>query len=185
MHALRRYLLQELDSRGWQPRDLVVRSGLSKQRVSQLLNDDREVMPQLPRTSTLGALAQAFNVPLTHITSVAIEALGVPGVLGPKVVHQVREADDETLLRELLRRAIDRDEEQPPAPVAINGRRDPEVLAAELDAAVKDLEEWVALDLGEPGEAKRAELQARVDALRAQLVSSRSATVSDRNVSGS
>src|SRR5882672_4536619 len=75
MHALRRFIQSELDNRGWQARDLVKASGPSKQLVSNLLNDDRDVMPQLPRTATLDALASAFGVTTAHVTTVAVEAL--------------------------------------------------------------------------------------------------------------
>jgi transcriptional regulator with XRE-family HTH domain len=105
VHALRRFIQDEMDARGWQPRDLARRSGLSKQLISNLLNDDRDVLPQLPRTATLAALAKAFDLTTGHVTAVAVQALGVPDVQPPAVVHQVEAATDADLLRELLRRA--------------------------------------------------------------------------------
>jgi transcriptional regulator with XRE-family HTH domain len=105
VHALRRFIQDEMDARGWQPMDLVRRSGLSKQLISNLLNDDRDVLPQLPRTATLAALAKAFDLTTGHVTAVAVQALGVADVQPPAVVHQVEAATDADLLRELLRRA--------------------------------------------------------------------------------
>jgi transcriptional regulator with XRE-family HTH domain len=152
MHALRRFIQSELDTRGWQARDLVKASGLSKQLVSNFLNDDRDVLPQLPRTATLEALAQAFNVTTAHVTTVAVEALGIPDVQAPAVVHQIQDVDDEVLLRELLRRAIERDGVSPVRAVAESQDAKPELTVeqveeqrqgllsalAELDNSVRD-----------------------------------------------
>jgi transcriptional regulator with XRE-family HTH domain len=183
MHALRRFIQSELDNRGWQARDLVKASGLSKQLVSTLLNDDRDVLPQLPRTTTLEALASAFNVTTAHVTTVAVEALGIPGVQAPAIVHQITAVDDEVLLRELLRRAVGREAEQPPATVArLPVRLRPiTTIEAELQVALANLADWDAQKVpGKGAESHRKELRARVDALEAELTASRQATgVSD------
>lgn len=189
MHALRRFIQQELDARGWQAHDLAKASGLSRQLISKLVNDDREILPQLPRTTTLEALAQAFNVTTAHVTTVAVEALGVPGVNAPAIVHQIEEADDEELLRELLRRAVERDAapaaavkilRRKGAPVA---RRPATTIAAELQVAAQDLVEWDQLEqTGPDAESKRRDLAARVDALERELVASRSATTGTDSV---
>lgn len=171
MHALRRFIQSELDSRGWQARDLVKVSGLSKQLVSNLINDDRDILPQLPRTTTLEALARAFNVSTAHVTTVAVEALGVPGVNAPAVVHQIEEVDDQVLLRELLRRAVVRGDEEASAPGRIAVlRRSVETVEAELEAAELDLAEFDELEeSGDAAREKRAELQADVDRLKTEL----------------
>jgi transcriptional regulator with XRE-family HTH domain len=187
MHALRRFIQSELDSRGWQARDLVKASGLSKQLVSNFLNDDRDILPQLPRTTTLEALAKAFNVSTAHVTTVAVEALGVPGVNAPAVVHEIESVEDEVLLRELLRRAVAR-EEDAPAPVDIRGRvqsRPATTLEGQLELAEEALADFDRLAVaGESAERKRAELQARVDDLKSEIVSSRRVTGQSRSVTG-
>lgn len=141
MHALRRFIQDEMDQRGWRPRDLARASGLSKQVVSLLVNDDRDVLPQLPRTSTLDALGRAFGVSTGHVTAVAVQALGVPDVSAPPVVHELASASDEELLRELLARAEKRMEsesqEPPPAPTVeeVEEKRQTMLAAlAELDS---------------------------------------------------
>lgn len=179
MHALRLFIQNELDARGWQAHDLAKASGLSRQLISKLVNDDREVLPQLPRTTTLEALARAFNVSTAHVTTVAVEALGVPGVNAPAVVHEIESVDDEVLLRELLRRAVVRD--PAPEPIPIRKRTAPvrphTIVVAELHAAEVALTEFNRLTVtGVSAESKRKELQTRVDALRAEEVSSRRAT---------
>lgn len=140
MHALRRFIQSELDSRGWQARDLVKASGLSKQLVSNLMNDDRDVLPQLPRTTTLEALAGAFNVSTAHVTTVAVEALGVPGVNAPEVVHQIREVGDEVLLEELLRRAVTRADSKAAASSGLPALEEVEEQRQTLLAALADLD---------------------------------------------
>jgi transcriptional regulator with XRE-family HTH domain len=191
MNALRRFIQAELDSRGWQARDLVKVSGLSKQLVSNLVNDDRDVLPQLPRTTTLEALAHAFNVSTAHVTTVAVEALGVPGVNAPAVVHQIEEVDDEVLLRELLRRVVARDDGDPSAATRVTVlRRSADAVRAELGAAEAALADWDDLEASgavsaEVAEAKekRAELQADVDRLKTEL--SRHANGESRTVAES
>lgn len=185
MHALRRFIQSELDNRGWQARDLVRASGLSKQLVSNLLNDDRDVMPQLPRTATLEALANAFNVTTAHVTTVAVEALGIPGVHAPAVVHQINEVDDEVLLRELLRRAVTKGQE----PVSANVARLPvrprpvSAIEGELRVARANLQDWDEQKLrGAGAKSHRAELQLSVDALEEELAASHRVTGSADSV---
>lgn len=41
MHEYRRFIQRELDNRGWRQKDLVQKSGLSRQLVSNILRDER------------------------------------------------------------------------------------------------------------------------------------------------
>ena len=100
MHALRRYLQNGLDARGWAPAEFARRSGLTRQRVSQMLNDDRELLPQVPRRETLVAIARAFAVSESTVTAVAFEAMGYD-------LEAVRsEADLSTASSEQILRAL-------------------------------------------------------------------------------
>lgn len=188
MHALRRYIQSELDARGWRAHDLEKASGLSRQTISKLVNDDREVLPQIPRTTTLEALAQAFNVSTAHVTTVAVEALGVPGVNAPAVIHKIEDADDEELLRELLRRTAARRGGESRRPVSVIPmravrHRPTTTIEAELQVAAEDLEAFKQLKVtGASAKSKRKELQSRVDALEAELHASRSATAASDSV---
>lgn len=76
MHALRKYLQDGLDARAWQQADLMRASGLTRQRLSQMLGDDRDVLPSVPRRETLQAIARAFRVSESTVTAVAFEAMG-------------------------------------------------------------------------------------------------------------
>ncbi|MFK5689561.1 helix-turn-helix domain-containing protein [Ornithinimicrobium sp. LYQ92] len=100
MHALRRYLQDGLDARGWQQRDLARESGLSRQRVSQMLTDDRGLLPSVPQRDTLQALARAFGVAESTVTAVAFEAMGYD------LAAVRREADLSTASTEDIVRAL-------------------------------------------------------------------------------
>lgn len=76
MHAFRRYLQDGMDARGWQQAELVRHSGLTRQRVSQMLSDDRDLLPSVPQRRTLQAIARAFGVSESTVTAVAFEAMG-------------------------------------------------------------------------------------------------------------
>lgn len=169
MHALRRFIQNEMDERGWQAKDLVKASGLSKQLVSQLLNDDREVLPQLPKTDTLAAIARAFSgLSLGHVTTIAVQALGVPDVQPPIVVHEISKATDTELLLELLARTERRKgggerDQRSSAPITA-------ALTRELHHAELDLAEWEASMTETDGARKQREiLRAKVDELRNEL----------------
>lgn len=76
MHALRKYMQAGLDARAWHQADLMRASGLTRQRVSQMLSDPRDVLPSVPRRETLQAIARAFQVSESTVTAVAFEAMG-------------------------------------------------------------------------------------------------------------
>jgi transcriptional regulator with XRE-family HTH domain len=109
MNKLRRFIESEMDARGWEPADLTRASGLSRQVVHNLLRDRRPRLAMQPRDATVAGLAKAFDVDEKEIRFVALQAMDViPDQHELIVVHELREADDESLLRELrirLRRA--------------------------------------------------------------------------------
>lgn len=108
MHALRQFIQEQMDARGWRPADLVRASGLSKQLVSNHLNDDREVLAQRPSKATVTGYARAFKVSEDVVLSKVAAAMGVPiGDLQP-VVFSVSDASDAELLAELARRLSER-----------------------------------------------------------------------------
>ena len=59
MHALRRYVHQGMDAKGWTPADLARASGITKQTVSNILTDDREIR----QAFLLGARSTASQKP--------------------------------------------------------------------------------------------------------------------------
>lgn len=183
MHALRRYIQGELDARGWRAHDLEKASGLSRQLISKLVNDDRDVLPQIPRTTTLEALAKAFNVTTAHVTTVAVEALGVADVKAPAVVHQIEAVSDDVLLRELLRRAESRSREgvelTPRQLTPVRIHRPIGMIEAELEVAEADLADFPKVP-GSSAKSKRADLQVRIDALTAELQAARAAADHDQ-----
>ncbi|MGN6413747.1 hypothetical protein [Flexivirga sp.] len=76
MHALREFIQERMDTRSWAPADLARESGLSLQLVSQLLNDNREVIANPPKASTVAGLAKAFRVEESSVMRAAFAAMG-------------------------------------------------------------------------------------------------------------
>lgn len=76
MHALREFIQKRMDTRSWAPADLARESGLSLQLVSQLLNDDRDVIANPPKASTVSGLARAFRVEESTVMRAAFAAMG-------------------------------------------------------------------------------------------------------------
>jgi len=103
MHALREYIQAQLDSRGWVAADLAKHSGISKQVVSGLLNDDRASIDRLPLDSTIDGLAQAFRVERDVILAKVGEAMGLP-MSRTVVVYEASGVPNDVLIQELRRR---------------------------------------------------------------------------------
>lgn len=104
MHALRSFIEQQLEENGWTASDLARQSGLSKQHVSKMLNDDRERLVRLPTEETLLGLSQGLRVPLTTVVLRAAQACGVPVDVTEVEVASPRSLTTEQLLAEIRRR---------------------------------------------------------------------------------
>lgn len=103
MHAFRRFIEDQMAIRDWAAADLVGASKMSAQQVSKLLNDEREMLPRMPESSTIDALARAFGIiTLPLIRAAAVQALGVPDV--PTFEFTLKDFDDDALLAEVRRR---------------------------------------------------------------------------------
>ncbi|MGP5381598.1 helix-turn-helix domain-containing protein [Glutamicibacter arilaitensis] len=103
MHELGRYLQRKLDDHGWTVSELIRRTGLSRQTVYNLINDNREYMDQTPQRKTVNGLAQALGVSPTEILTVSAQALGVPiEALPPE--NSLSNASDQQILMELASR---------------------------------------------------------------------------------
>ncbi|MEV7973300.1 helix-turn-helix transcriptional regulator [Cellulomonas sp. NPDC089187] len=119
MHALRQYVQGEMDRRGWKPVELAKRSGVSKQVLSNLLNDDRDELRMLPARDTIDGLAAAFSVDRDVLLGVVGEAMGIP-VGRTVVVYDASRVPDDELLRELAHRLAAREAVQVPAPALLD-----------------------------------------------------------------
>lgn len=104
MHALRRFIEQQLEDNGWTQSDLVRQSGLSKQHLSKMLNDDRDKLARLPTEETLLGLAQGLRVPLNAVVLRAAQACGVPVDVTEVEVSSARALSTDQLLAEVRRR---------------------------------------------------------------------------------
>lgn len=112
MHEYRRFVQDELDTRGWRQSDLVRRSGLSRQLVSNILRDDREHLGQMPDAATLDGLATGFGVPVDLVRAAAARSLVDYTDDGTALTITLSEVSTDALLYE-IRRRIDR-ADQPP-----------------------------------------------------------------------
>lgn len=76
MHALARFIQDEMTERRLNPSTLAARAGLPRQTIYNWLRDEREFMEQTPQRRTLQAIAQALNIPESRILAVAAQAIG-------------------------------------------------------------------------------------------------------------
>ncbi|HEV2887948.1 MAG TPA: helix-turn-helix transcriptional regulator [Jatrophihabitans sp.] len=109
MHAFRRLIQARMDERGYKPADVVRLSGLSRQTLHSILTDSRDTIKEMPSRKTVQVLAEALRMPADQLLVAAAEAYGVP-VAAPVLVPTVTDVSDSELARELLRRAVAREE---------------------------------------------------------------------------
>ena len=122
MHEFKRFIQQQLDARGWTQADLVRKSGLSKQHVSNLLRDTREHLGQMPTEKTIRALAEGFQMPAEVVRTAASRALAGYSDEGQPLHVDIHQVPLDTLLNEIRRRfeeigehhGADTEEEQEP-----------------------------------------------------------------------
>jgi len=107
MHEFRRFLQRELDVRGWRQSDLVARSGLSKQLISNLLRDRRDHLGSMPAESTLEGLARGLGVPVDVVRTAAARALAGYRDDGRPITTDLTGVATDALLAELRRRLRD------------------------------------------------------------------------------
>ncbi|MEE6273480.1 helix-turn-helix transcriptional regulator [Georgenia sp. MJ206] len=103
MHALRAFIQEQMDARGWAPTDLARASSLSKQTVSNLLAQQDGPMTRMLRPETITGLARAFAVNELVILAKIGEAMGLP-VSEPVVVYDASRVPNEDLIRVLTER---------------------------------------------------------------------------------
>lgn len=104
MHEYRRFVQAELDARGWRQAELVRRSGLSRQLVSNLLRDDREHLGNMPDPATIAGLARGFGVPEETVRAAAARAIVDYGDDGAPLALDLSTVSTDALLQELRRR---------------------------------------------------------------------------------
>lgn len=104
MHEFKRFIQQQLDARGWKQADLVRKSGLSKQHVSNMLRDTREHLGQMPDEKTIQALAGGFQLPAEVVRTAASRALAGYSDEGQPLHVDIHQVPLDTLLNEIRRR---------------------------------------------------------------------------------
>lgn len=146
MHEYRRFIQGELDARGWRQSDLVRKSGLSRQLVSQILNDRRDHLGQMPDQSTIEKLARGFGVPVDLVRTAAARSLTNYSDDGTALTITLSDVSTDALLTE-IRRRIDHAASHssapapadPPAAAGTQGAEVEKTGAGEAPAAPTDL----------------------------------------------
>ncbi|WP_408652799.1 helix-turn-helix transcriptional regulator [Jatrophihabitans sp.] len=162
MHAFRRLIQARMDERGYKPADVVRLSGLSRQTLHSILTDSRDTIKEMPSRKTVYVLAEALRMPADQLLIAAAEAYGVP-VAAPVMVPTVTDVSDAELARELLRRAVAREENGGAVPPPLQlSNIDGESVLAVVDLRRRLLAEAAAEADDRPGLAETLDHLARV-----------------------
>lgn len=149
MHALRRFIREQMDARGWTAADLVRASGLTKQTISVRLSDDRDRLPAPLEDATVAGLARAFGVDPKVVLVKVGEAMGLP--MGETVVvYSAEGVSNEELIRVLSERLAKAAEGSGRPPMK-NDPSDPQV----DDVIIFESPVLVDSEEQEPGPAER------------------------------
>jgi transcriptional regulator with XRE-family HTH domain len=162
MHAFRRAIQERMDEHGYKPADVVRLSGLSRQTLHSILTDPRATIKEMPSRKTVQVLAEALRMPAEQLLIAAADAYGVP-VTAPVLVPTVTDVSDSELARELLRRAVGREEGgDPPLPPLRLSDIDAESVLAVVDLRRRLLAEAAGAVADRPGLAHTLDYLAKV-----------------------
>ena len=173
MHEYRRFIQRELDNRGWRQKDLVQKSGLSRQLVSNILRDDRDHLGQMPDATTMEALATGLGVSVETVRTAAARSLVDYTDDGSALTITLGDVSTDALLTE-IRKRIDHAQPQPTsAPAATEPRAPSE--ASEDQEVVSRLEVADAAIINELAATMRILFEAvedahAIDATRAAVI---------------
>lgn len=104
MHEYRRFIQDNLDSRGWKLPDLMRASGLSRQLLHRVLNDNRDHLGQMPDDSTMEGIAKGFGVPVERVRTAAARSLAGYTDDGSALTLDLQDVHIDALLNEIRRR---------------------------------------------------------------------------------
>lgn len=105
MHALGRYLTEQLEVRGWRAADLARASGVSPQTLSNLMAEGADHLGRMLEHRTITGLAEALVVPEADIVTKAAESMGIGFERLQGMLTDPRLIPDEVLI-ELLRKRL-------------------------------------------------------------------------------
>lgn len=104
MNEYRRFVQRELDKRNWRPAQIEHNGGPSRQVVSKILRDNREVLDQRPSQETIDGLARAFGISVDVVLAHVAQAMGFPVKIEAADLDAVSNEDLLEQIRKRMRR---------------------------------------------------------------------------------
>lgn len=104
MHAYRKLIDEQMKAREMTQAGLARAAGMTRQRINQILKDDRDRLVQVPDTATVEGLSKAFKLAPEVVWVAVAEAMGLPRFVVPPITHEVKDVDNELLIKELAKR---------------------------------------------------------------------------------
>lgn len=104
MHSYRKLIEEQMKAGDMSQAELARASGITPQRISQILKDDRDRLVQVPDTKTVEGFAEAFTLEPEVVWIAVAEAMGLPRFVVPSITHQIEDADEIQLLKALASR---------------------------------------------------------------------------------
>jgi len=127
MNEYQRFIQDELDRRNWRPADIEKHGGPSRQVVSSILNDKRQVLVQRPKQETIEGLATAFRIPTDTVLGHVAKAMGFPVEITAASLDDVADEDLLDQIRKRMKRESsehDTDPDKPNAPRTLHAVED-------------------------------------------------------------
>lgn len=104
MNEYQRFIQDELDRRNWRPADVEKHGGPSRQVMSNILNDTRQVLEYRPKQETIEGIAKAFSVPVDTVLAHVAKAMGFPVTITAASLDDVSDDDLLDQIRKRMKR---------------------------------------------------------------------------------
>jgi len=112
MNEYQRFIQDELDRRNWRPADVEKHGGPSRQVMSNILNDKRQVLEYRPKQETIEGIAKAFSVPVDTVLAHVAKAMGFPVTITAASLDDVSDDDLLDQVRKRMQRGASHDDDK-------------------------------------------------------------------------
>lgn len=126
MHAYRKLIEEQMEAGEMTQSDLARASGVTRQRINQILKSDRDRLVHVPDTATVEGFAKAFKLAPEVVWIAVAEAMGLPRFVVPSITHQVKDVTNAQLLSELASRMDLEVSVRPSQPATGEGKKSPD-----------------------------------------------------------